>query len=224
MRFDRKSVLLLAALIASPGMTGSGAAQGQTVQEGPKSGEIQVGKPLFVSSATAVCGPLEKKYPFDPATYGKSRGYSPTTSGDSKIVIYTRSLDKDFFRLASALDAMAVKQAKLPPVLVIVIDAKGAQNGGYSVEEVKARREEIRHLAQQNKLEHLSFFLSAPGANGIAPRLGLTGNVTLFAARLDGKEEDGKRALVQWETQRDATKLSEKAVQELVASLEKSGE
>ncbi|HLK61535.1 MAG TPA: hypothetical protein VKU00_33610 [Chthonomonadaceae bacterium] len=114
-------------------------ADGQPADTPQKSGSIQIGNPPFVSSATALNGSLEQQYPFDPESYGKVSGFSPTSSQDPKIVLYTLSLDKDFFRLAAVIDAFVTKHKSLNGSLVVVIDAKGAQVGGYSVEEVLKR-------------------------------------------------------------------------------------
>lgn len=184
----------------------------------PASGGVRIGKPLFVSSATIMCGPLESVYPFAPETYGLSCGYSPATSEDSKIVLYTHALDKQFFRLASDIDALAAKNKKLAGSMVIVIDEKGAQYGGYSIEEVKQRREAIRRLVTENKITHLSFFLSAPNAVSIAPSLRLT-NANLLIAFLVESNPAGDHAIVQWFMPMQTTQLDEKALTGAVDAL-----
>ncbi len=210
--------LLLSTLL----ITGGGRAGRPQTNPFPPAGGVAVGKPLFVSSATVVCGPLETEYPFAPETYGKVRGYSPTTSPDAKIVLYTRVLDKRFFRLAVAVDALVAQEKSLAASsLVIVIDDKGAQRGSYSLEEVKQRREAIRLLAKKNKISHLSFFLSAPGAESIAPNLRLT-DANLLLAHLVGSDPPGQHAIVQWFTQQQTTRMDDDTLAATMTALKKS--
>lgn len=140
----------------------------------PETRNTKFGKQLFVTSYTVVCGPLEAQYPFDPATFGKVRGWNPVGSEDTKIVLFTRALDARFFRLAAAVDKLVAKDARLAASQVIVIDDKGAQYGSYTVEEIQARQKEIRGLVRKHDVSHLTFFLSGQGAGGMLARLGLT--------------------------------------------------
>ncbi len=213
-----QGILLSAVLSAASVVLLGKISGGQQTVKAQATGEGKIGKPLFVTAATSMCGPMEQEYPFDAQTYGKVSGYSPATSEAAKIVLYTRALDKNFFRVAAAIDALVAKNKSLTESLVIVMDEKGAQRGGYSVEEVQQRRNEIRRLAAQNHITHLTFFLSAPKAESIAPRLGLT-DTNLLIADLVRADVPDKHALVQWFTRLDTTHLSEQAFQETLASL-----
>lgn len=67
------------------------------VQATVQGDEIQIGKPAPVVAASMASGIWTQRYPFDPKTYGKVRGTCPVSSPEPKIVLYTRTLDKNFF-------------------------------------------------------------------------------------------------------------------------------
>lgn len=184
---------------------------------------VSSGKPLFVSAATIACGPLEAKYPFDPSTYGTVRGYSPATTPDEKIVLFTRTLDTAFFQLASAVDTIVAENPGLAGSLVIVLDEPGAQRGGYSLDALQARRTAIRTLAAQNRIKNLSFFISAPPASSSGPRLGLTGDNTALLVHLvpDAAHPKG-HAVVRWFTRLPTARLDSNARADAVAALTRS--
>ena len=113
--------LLLPALVCLPG--------GSRAQQSPQGGSLQssrmeIGKYPFVIAATGICGPLESTCPFDPKTYGQVRGYSPL-GAKPRVVVYTRVLNTEFFRLAAMLEAQAAKNPKWTKLAVIITDEKG---------------------------------------------------------------------------------------------------
>jgi len=160
--------------------------------------EVRVGQPLPVCSASAASGALALSEPFNAKTFGTVRGYSPATEPGSKIVIYARSLDRGFFQLAGAVDALVAKRPELAKSFVQVIDAKGAQRGGYTADEVTARLTEIRQLAIRNRVTHLSFALSAPGANSISSRLGINGETGVLVTAVVAGPEAHSHPVVDW--------------------------
>jgi hypothetical protein len=181
---------------------------------------IEVGKRPFLSVATVcVCGPLEADYPFDPLTYGKVRGYAPVNTSKPPLVLYTRDLNEKFFRLATALDALAAKSPHWSNSLVMVMDEKGAQYGGYTAEEVVQRRERIRQLAKSHNITHLSFFLTAVGAKAGASRLELMDSQNMLLATLNYPDSTLKRAVVGSVVRLASGDLTAQKCQEMIAAL-----
>ncbi len=183
--------------------------------------EVAVGQSFPVCVAFPATGRWAKENPFDPVTYGKVGGYFPIGSEEGKVVLCTLSLDKKFLRLARAVDSMVAKDSSLASSLIQVADSKGAQAGGYTSEEVIKRIEELQILAHGNKIEHLSFALSATSAAGFASRLGLAKDSNLLVACIAPRSERG-RGVVKWVEQLNTSKLTDKAIREIVASLQKS--
>lgn len=144
-----------------------------------QSGAVQEGKRLPVISATAASGVWLQRAAFDRATYGKVRGVCPGASREPKIVIYTNTLSKEFFKIAIAVDNYIANHQELEWSFVQVQDQKGAQAGGYTAEELSARLDEVKRLAQQNGIKHLSFLIAAPGSNNTET----SKNVTLAHVR-----------------------------------------
>ena len=130
-----------------------------------QSGTVQEGKRLPVISATAASGVWLQRAAFDRTTYGKVRGVCPGASPEPKIAIYTGTLSKEFFNIAVAVDNYLADHPELAWSFVQVQDKKGAQAGGYTADELSARLDEIKSLAQQNGIKHLSFLIAAPGSN-----------------------------------------------------------
>lgn len=182
---------------------------------------IQPGNAAIVCSATPASGPWAKKYPFNPQTYGKVSGVSPVTSPDPKIVLYTRTLDKRFFQLASAIDVLVARFRTLPWSLVQVMDEKGAQFGGYTVPELSQRITEIEKLATQNHINRLSFAISASNVSMFSPRIGLTDPNNVAIAYVTADDPEGK-PIIRWSEKVNTSLLSEKEIQTLVAALEKA--
>ena len=191
----------------------------QQLPHGAAATEIEVGKVPFVSAATFVCGPLERVYPFDPQTYGKVSGYAPVRSSNPPIVLYAAALDPGFFRLAKALDSLVATDRVWLNSLVIIIDAKGAQRGGYTVEEVIQRRKSLRQVVRSHHLTHLSFFLSAPGAKSMLPRLNLTGSQDLLLSTLDSHVQPEGESVVRSVLRLESDGLTAEKCKETVAAL-----
>lgn len=183
---------------------------------------IQVGRPPIVTSATAACGRWVEKAPLDPETYGKTRGVSPATGREPKILIYTRTLDDDFFRLARVVDSLIARNPGLEWSLVQVIDEKGAQNGSYTAEELAQRLGVIRQLAGEHGVTHLSFLVSAPGAGSIAPRLGLVGGKDVLIAHIDQDKGPHQFAAVRWFDRGTAAALDDAAIRDWAKALQAS--
>jgi hypothetical protein len=130
-----------------------------------QSNEIQKGKPLPAVSATAASGRWVERAAFNPESYGKVRGISPGRAKEQKVVLYTSVLNRDFFRVAAAVDRYIARRPELAWSYVMVTDTRGAQFGGYTAMEVRARLDEIKSLARRNGIRHLSFLVAAPGSN-----------------------------------------------------------
>lgn len=191
-------------------------------QQSPKTTEargIEVGKAPFLTVATSVCGPLEKEQPFDPATYGKVRGYAPINSLHPPAVLYATALTPEFFQLAKALDALIEKDPTWANTMVILSDEKGAQRGGYGTEELLERRKSISKLAEKHHITHLSFFLSAQGAQSVAPRLELADKQDLLLAVLDNRTKPSRNAPVLSAQRLESSKLTAESAQKIVEKL-----
>jgi len=164
-----------------------GNVRGQQAPEVEMSRGVEVGKSPVTISATFVCGPLEKEYFFDQKTYGKVSGEAPIRINHPPFVLYTSVLNPGFFRLAAALDALIAKDPTWKNSMVMVSDEKGAQFGGYKVEELAQRRTNVREMVLKNHLGHLNFFITAPPAKTLMPRLKLTGKQDMLLAALDNR-------------------------------------
>lgn len=125
--------------------------------------DIVEGRSLPVISATAATGRWLERAAFNPETYGKTRGVSPATSREPKVVLYTTTLSEDFFKIALAVDKFVGEHPELAWSFVQVSDPRGAQLGGYTPEELAARLAQIKELVQQHGIQHLSFLVAAPG-------------------------------------------------------------
>lgn len=182
-------------------------------QNQPQNKAFQKGKRLPPVSATAASGRWLERAPFDPATYGKERGVSPATTSEPKIVLYTASLDEDFFKIASAVDTYVGQNPKLGWSFVQVQDAKGAQFGGYSAEELRVRLDEIQRQAQQHGIRHLSFLVAAPGSKAKEPSKTV---VLAFVRPVNTKSFP----VIEWVTENSSSDLQGKALTETLASLD----
>jgi len=213
--FGRRSVGFAAALMIL-GIGKISTAQGGSSQY---LHEITVGKPLFVTSATYVGGSLDNTYPFNPESYGKVRGYSPATENGTRVVIYTRTLDKEFIKLAQAIDSAIGKHKELSNALVIVMDEKGAQRGGYTVEELTQRRHVISKTATDAGIKNLGFFISAPGADSLTSRLGLKDGENVVITRLAESPEAKHKPVVKSITRLQVNKLTEELIKTTIEAL-----
>ncbi|MCW3095430.1 MAG: hypothetical protein JWL77_1048 [Chthonomonadaceae bacterium] len=173
-----------------------GTAHGRQVPAVEMSTGVEAGKAPVVIAATIVCGPLEKDYYFEPRSYGKVSGDAPIRSSHPPFVLYTSALTPGFFRLATTLDALVAKDPTWANSLVMVSDEKGAQRGGYTVEELTGRRANLRQLVLRNHITHLSFFLSAPPAKTLMSRLKLIGKQDILLAGLDNRTRPSPDAAV----------------------------
>lgn len=180
--------------------------------------EQRLGRPAPLIVATAASGPWAAKHPFDPAKYGLVRGYSPgaATSG-ANVLVYARTLNPPVLALAARLDSIASDNPQLGKPFVHLYDGKGAQRGGYTVDEVQTRLAELRELAAANKLTHTSIgIVSSPGT---AVQVGLDDTHDLVIVVLAASKEPAPRPVVAWYRVANTTNLDVKALQELDASL-----
>jgi hypothetical protein len=121
---------------------------------------VQVGKSLYPAAATAASGRWLERAALNPATYGKVRGVSPVVSPEPKVVLYTASLDEEFFRVAAAVDRYVGQNPRLAWSLVQVQDVRGPDDGPVTVEAMRTRLEEVRALARRHRIRNLSFVVS----------------------------------------------------------------
>ncbi len=196
-----------------------GKAPGQQVPQIETSRGVEVGKAPVTIAATIVCGPLEKDYFFDLRTYGKVSGDAPIRASHPPFVLYTSALTPGFFRLAAALDALVAGDKTWANSLVMVSDEKGAQQGGYSAEELGQRRATLRQLVLRNHISHLSFFLSAPPAKTLMRRLQLIGKQDLLLATLDNRKKPAPEAPVLAVQRLESNTLTAAGCKQIVASL-----
>ncbi len=195
-----------------------------TPAQGQPQGQVErvtLGKQFPLCVATAATGKWAKECPFNPAMFGKIRGYNVLGRKSPQVVIGTLSLDSHFLRLAKAVDDFVGRHKELEWSAIQVGDTKGAQIGGYTADEIVQRMKELQNIARQNKLKHLSFVLSSPNADGFSQRLGLTEGSNLLVALVAGNA-DSKEGVVKWFAQRQSSQMSKQTTQEIIASLEKS--
>ncbi|MBB6052771.1 hypothetical protein [Armatimonas rosea] len=172
---------------------------------------IEVGKALPVTSATAATGPWLERAPLNPATYGQTRGVSPATSPEAKIVLYTPTLSEDFFKLARRVDSLIEKHPELKWSFVQVSDPKGAQRGGYTADELKTRLAELKTLAESHELKHLSLVVAAPAAR--------PGSSTITLAFTKQSTAKYQHPVVAWTGQTDEAKLDRATIEKLIGEL-----
>ncbi len=184
-------------------------------------GDLKLGDEAITCSATPATGKWATEHPFDEKTYGLTRGVSPATSPSSKIVLYTRTLDKGFFRLAHRLDSLLAKLPDLEWSFVQVLDEKGAQRGGYTAPELTKRLSEVRELATQAKIKHLSFTISAPNAASFGPRLGMAGPQSLVLAVLVAGKTTNEHPHVAYVRHLESSDITDKVATEAIEELGK---
>lgn len=174
--------------------------------------------PLIV--AMPAYGPFEDKHPFNIDQYGKVRGYNPIGTVKGKaVVLLTRNLDEGFFRMASALEEQVVNNGNISEGLVVIIDEKGAQQGGYTVEEFAQRREQINKLAKNNKINHLSFFIASSPAGAIASSPELKQNNMLLLVVSENARDKNRFAITRFLKTLDTVKIDDKAINDSVTSI-----
>lgn len=216
MRFVCK--LALGLTLLAPTLSGSTLLAQQSPRATAMTG-MEIGRPPFLVVATAMCGPLEPKEPFDPKTFGQVRGTPPIRAYHPPLVLFTTALTPEFFRLATALDALIAADPTWSNSLVVVSEEKGAQVGGYTADEILERRKSISRLAEQNHITHLSFFLTAQGAKGVTPRLELADKQDILLAVLDNKEQPRMTAPILSVQRLESGKLTSEACKKIVDNL-----
>lgn len=175
---------------------------------------LQAGKPIPVMSATAASGRWLERAALEPETYGKVRGVSPGTSSEPKIVLYTPVLNAEFFKIAATVDNYIANRPELAWSYVMVTDAKGAQRGGYTATELRARLDEIKVLAARHGIRHLSFLVSAPGNKTTKPKK------TAVIAYSHKAATPEKHPIVSWLTEIPLDTPSKFMPSQLVSSLD----
>ncbi|MFT3883267.1 MAG: hypothetical protein QM703_26890 [Gemmatales bacterium] len=178
---------------------------------------LGVQPPLLV--ATTATGPHAKQYPFRPETYGKTSGHSPTTNmSKACILIYTRQLNSATLPLASAINEFTLKHFSLDPAYLLLFDVKGAQRGGYTVEEMTARIKELEEISQKNKLTGVSIGIAANPA--YAEKAGLNNINDVAIVLLKTPTSSRKEPVIAWYQMLSAKDLSAKTLSTLEADLE----
>lgn len=176
-----------------------------------------LGKRAPVSVATPAAGPWATKHPFDPKTFGLTRGYSPGTSAKTDgIMIYTRTLSPVVLNLATRVEGIITETPRLESSFVHLFDKKGAQYGGYSADEVVARIAEIQALANEHQLNRLSIGIAA---NSSGKNVGLVGDRDLVVVFLRASADQQESANVAWYRSFNTAELAEEALEDLVESL-----
>jgi len=176
-----------------------------------------LGKRAPVSVTTPATGPWAAKYPFVPEKFGLTRGFSPGTSAKTDcILIYTRTLSPEFLSLAKRIEAIITEVPRLESSFVHLFDEKGAQEGGYTADEVVTRIAAIQELANMHQISRLSIGIAA---NSSGRNVGLVGDCDLVVVLLSAPEDQTKSASVAWYRCLNTTDLGESAVRELDESL-----
>ena len=186
-----------------------------------ENGEVQQGKRLYPVSATAATGRWLERAAFEPSTYGKVRGVSPSASKEAKVVLYTNVLSDDFFKIAVAVDNYIAGKPELAWSFVQVEEAHGAQAGGYTESELRARIAEIKTLVEKHGIKHLSFVISAGGGAMPTPEV----SVVLAHVRLprpaDGPAgKMGSFPIVDWVIKKSASDLQGDNLGKQIAALD----
>ena len=129
----------------------------------------RVGKPTPLVVATTATGPHATRFPFNSQTYGKVSGFAPATRAAKPcIVIYGKNLNDYTLAIAFMIDRITQSHPEMDAAYFYLFDAKGAQRGGYTADELAARL----HLPLA-ELESVAESLG--GQSGLDEHLGLAG-------------------------------------------------
>lgn len=178
---------------------------------------LAVGDPAFVGTATSASGLWAKRYPFDPATFGKTRGNVPgAPTSDPTIVIYTTSLSPAFLKLARRVDTFVGEHPELRSSGIYLLEEKGAQAGGYTVAELSQRITRLKEIATENKLGQLSTAIAANSDLKARQRLGLD---EIHDAAIVYFAKGTKSAMVRWIERVATDKLDDNDLNKFIDSL-----
>jgi hypothetical protein len=177
--------------------------------------------------STPASGPWAKQYPFDPDKYGKIRGFSPSTSSKSSlIVLYTTTLSKEMMLAVQKIEAILKKERETKSggestvdAYIHFLDSKGAQLGGYTVEEVSDRIERIQEIAAENDLSHVSIGIAA---NASPERVGLSDEVDGVLVFVSPETGKGKTGNVVWYTTLKSNALDDSSIEEWAKHLQEA--
>lgn len=176
-----------------------------------------MGSPPPLLVATAATGPWATKHPFDATTFGKTRGFSPSTEVEgSCILVYLRKLDANQQKLVSKLNAITQANPKMEPCFIHLFDVKGAQRGGYTADELQTRINELKVVADKHQWKHSSLGITA-NARGF-DQVGLDDQhdtAIVLIRPMPGK----KSPVTTWYRLTSDTLLTEAGIQELETSL-----
>jgi len=209
-------LLLTIAIVLSIG----GTANAQQKPLGIASAPLIVGEPGWPGVATAASGAWADQYPFDPETYGKTRGHVPAASQSTPtIVFYCRSLDPRFMELASRVDTLIAPRPELRSSGVYLFDAKGAQAGDYTAAELVERIKQIRELADKHKLKTLSIAIAANNAPQSTARVGLDDAHDVSIVYFKPNPDPKKRPVVTWIRGAKSADLDKESLDQIIKSL-----
>ncbi len=189
--------------------------------------EPYLGKRAPVQVSTPVFGPWAKKYPFDPDKYGKIRGFSPSSSSKSSlIVLYTTTLSKEMMLAVRKIEAILEKEHETKSgsestvdAYIHFLDSKGAQQGGYTVEEVSDRIERIQEIAVENDLSHVSIGIAA---NASPERVGLNSEVDGVLVFVSPGTDDRTSGKVVWYQTLNSHTLNDSSIEEWAKQLQEA--
>lgn len=169
-----------------------------------------LGKPLPTMVSTPATGAWNAKHPFDPATFGKVRGYAPANQV-TRLAIFSDRLDENVWKCLKDIDQI-LKDSDQQECYVTVFDIKGAQLGGYQVDELSERISELKKLTTERQIKRLSIGIAANSSPGNRAQVGLgaAGNVSIVL--LTKADHNDKKAIVQSLIVLDSKKLDDKEV------------
>ncbi|HQR09067.1 MAG TPA: hypothetical protein PLN21_19755 [Gemmatales bacterium] len=136
----------------------------------------------------------------------------------SCILIYTRQLNSSTLSIASAINDFTLKHFSLDPAYLLLFDVKGAQRGGYTVEEITSRIKELEEISQKNKLKAVSIGIAANP--GYAEKAGLNNINDVAIVLLKTSTKSQKDPVIAWYRILSAKNLSDKALATLESDLD----
>lgn len=176
------------------------------------------GKRPPITVVTPASGPFAEQHPFQKESFGKTRGFCPANGAKGNaVMVYLRTLSPKNIAWLQRIEAAMESQPKWNETFVHVFDAKGAQVGGYSADELETRIAELRTIANQEKWERISVGVTA---NSAGDRVGLEDGCTLVVVLLTPTADSKGRSVVRWHAYGREESLDEDTFKEWLQAIE----
>ncbi len=121
--------------------------------------------------------------------------------------------------LAARVDALVARRPELKSSGVYLFDTQGAQQGGYTSEELIQRIKEIQEISDKHKLNVLSIAIAANSSPKSTARVGLNDSHDVMIVYFRPNINSNKRAVVTWLKAAKTADLDKTSIDEIVKSL-----